>query len=84
MSTDWRFDERSRLHLHLAEGRFSGYRIEPPQSNDDLDPVVGHLAGRFNLIFPGSDAFVTYDSLAEAKEAAEQLYQLDAPEFPSP
>jgi hypothetical protein len=77
MSTGWRFDERSRLHLHLAEGRVSGYRIEPPQSNDDLDPVVGHLAGRFNLIFPGSDDSVTYDSLAEAKEAAEQLYQLD-------
>jgi hypothetical protein len=77
MTTGWRFDERSRLHLHLAEGRVSGYRIEPPQSNDDLDPVVGHLAGRFNLIFPGSDDSVTYDSLAEAKEAAEQLYQLD-------
>jgi hypothetical protein len=77
MSTGWRFDERSRLHLHLAEGRVSGYRIEPPQSNDDLDPVVGHLAGRFNLIFPGSDDSITYDSLAEAKEAAEQLYELD-------
>ena len=77
MSTGWRFDERSRLHLHLAEGRVSGYRIEPPQSNDDLDPVVGHLAGRFNLIFPGSDDSTTYDSLAEAKEAAEQLYELD-------
>ena len=78
MSTGWRFDERSRLHLHLAEGRVSGYRIEPPQSNDDLHPVVGHLAGRFDLIFPGRDDSVTYDSLAEAKEAAEQLYQLDA------
>jgi hypothetical protein len=80
MSTDWRFDERTRLHLHLVAGRVSGYRIEPPQSNDDLDPVVGHLAGRFNLIFPGGDDSVTYDSLAEAKEAAEQLYQLDATE----
>jgi hypothetical protein len=84
MSTDWQFDERSRLHLHFAEGRVSGYRIEPPQSNDDLDPVVGHLAGRFNLIFPGGEACVTYDNLEEAKEAAEQLYQLDATELPPP
>jgi hypothetical protein len=84
MSTHWRFDEQSKLHLHLAEGSVSGYRIEPPQSNDDLDPVVGHLAGRFNLIFPGSDTCVTYDSLEEAKETAEQLYQLDATELPPP
>jgi hypothetical protein len=84
MSTDWRFDERSRFHLHFAGGSVTGYRIEPPQSNDDLDPVVGHLAGRFNLIFPGGDTSVTYDNLEEAKEAAEQLYQLDATELPSP
>lgn len=77
MDAHWLFDERSRFHLHRADGHLTGYRIEPPQSNDDLDPIVGHLAGKFNLIFPGGDVSVTYDSLDEAKEAGEALYHLE-------
>ena len=77
MSIEWHFDQTSHLYIHTINGQPTGYRIEPPDPDHHLHPVLGDVAGQFTLILPSGEGSVTYDSLEQAKGAAEALYQLE-------
>ena len=75
VNTEWQFDEVNQLHIQTNDGTLTGYRIEPPDPDHHLHPVLGDTAGHFTLILPRGEGSVTYETLEQAKEAAEVLYQ---------
>ena len=72
----WKWDPESLLHDLYAGSEMTGFRIEPPEEDDDDHPFLGPLAHRFNCIFPGGDTNVIYDTLDEAKRACEDYHEL--------
>ena len=74
-TTYWKWFEQIGIYAHYDDNRLTGYHIEPLEP-DYHGCGLGNVAGNFILTFPSGDVSETYDTLEEAKQAAEKLYQI--------